>query len=168
MRSFSHNAEPLEPELWFGALARLAQRQRASNGGNPESMLRHAFHLAQLTPGPLRGIVRCEVCEDDFGEMLERAAFDSAAIALVGKPLCFSIAGMMEDDRRVVRAEVSFAGQRERASAAVCQTVAGALVGAWSMCLVDLRRRSLRSPHPSRHPDRRTEPDELRPKVTGH
>lgn len=168
MKSFSHNAEPLEPELWFGALARLAQRQHASNGGNPESMLRHAYHLAQLTPGPLRGIVRCEVCEEDFGVLLEHAAFDTAAIALIGLPLCFSITGMAEDDRRVVRAEVTFPEQRERGSAATSRTVAGALVGAWSLCLVDLRRRSLQNPRPPHRQDRRREPDALRPKVTGH
>lgn len=131
-------------------------------------MLRHAFHLAQLTPGPLRGIVRCEVCEEDFGALLEHAAFDAAAIALIGMPLCFSITGTAEDNRRVVRAEVTFSDQRERASAATCQTVAGALVGAWSLCLVDLRRRSLQNPRLSRRQDRRREPDALRPKVTGH
>jgi hypothetical protein len=168
MTSFSHNAEPLEPELWFNALARLAQRQRAASGGNPESMLRHAFHLAQLTPGPLRGIVRCELCEDDFGVLLEHAAFDAAAIALVGLPLCFAIRGTAGGGRRLVTAEVTFSDQQEQPSAATCQTVAGALVGAWSLCLVDLRQRSLQDPLRSPRRVRRTAPDVPRPKAIEH
>ncbi len=168
MTLFSHNAEPLEPELWFSALARLAQRQRASNGGNPESMLRHAFHLAQLTPGPLRGIVRCELCEEDFGTLLELAAFDAAAIALVGAPLCFAIKGTAGGGQRLVKAEVTLPDQQELASAATCQTVAGALVGAWSLCLVDLRRRSLQDPHRSLRQDRRTGRDVPHPTAIEH
>ena len=162
--TLSHDIEPLEPEAWFGALERLAIRQQASGVQAVESMLRHGLHLAQLTPGPMKGIVRCEISEADFEGLLRHGAFDAAAIALVSPPLCFEIKGTFVKERRLVRARVDLAEQVDQGGHASCSTVAGALVGAWSLFLVQLRQRSLESPDERVDRDPRKTPVEPRRK----
>ncbi len=156
--------EPLAPEPWFGALQRLTERQRASGPQAVESMLRHGFHLVQLTPGPLKDIVRCETSEASFETLLGKGAFDSAAIALVSPPLCYEIRGTCVQGQRRVRACVKLVEMESRTSDASGDTVAGALVGAWSSFLVELRRRSLADPEPPLDPAPRTTPSERRRK----
>jgi hypothetical protein len=154
--------EPLAPEPWFGALERLALRQRTSGPQAVESMLRHGLHLIQLAPGPMKTIVRCETSEAAFEALLDKGAFDAAAIALVGPPLCFEIRGTSVQGRRHVWACVKLADAEDRKSSSSCNTVAGALVGAWSSFLIELRRRSLADPERSVDPGPRTTPAERR------
>jgi hypothetical protein len=47
--------EPLGSSLWFDALAKLFQRSNASCGHDVERLLRHAYHLTQLTSRQLAG-----------------------------------------------------------------------------------------------------------------
>jgi hypothetical protein len=155
-----HDIEPLAPEPWFSALERLALRQRTSGPQAIESMLRHGLHLVQLAPGPLKGIVRCETSEAAFEAMLEHGAFDAAAIALVSPPLSFEIGGTCVQGRRLVCACVNLTDSEDRGISASCNTVAGALVGAWASFLVELRRRSLAESEPPADPGPRTTPAE--------
>lgn len=147
--------EPLEPELWFQALERLSSRQPAAESAEVAHMLRHALHLVQLTPGPLKGIVQCHASESRFEEFLDCGALDSAAIALIGSPMCFELACTLSEGQRRVEARVWLPAQTGRPSAAVGNCVPGALVGAWSTCLAALRQRSRASgsqvPHRSPH-----------------
>lgn len=167
-KSGSPGIEPLDPELWFQAIERLSTRLSASNDNDVESMLRHALHLVQLTPGPLKGVVRCEIGEDAFEEFLARAAFDSAAIALVGSPMCYELSCNLEAGRRVIEARAWIPTQTAQPSPAAGESLASALLGAWSGCLVALRRRSLESEAPVLHQFPRTAQRERHPKLTGH
>lgn len=162
--AFVQDIEPLAPEPWFGALQRLTERQRASGPQAVESLLRHGFHLVQLAPGPLKDIVRCETSEASFEILLDKGAFDSAAIALVSPPLCYEIRGTCVQGRRRVQARVNLAEAETRRCDASGDTIAGALVGAWSSFLVELRRRSLADPGPAPGPAPRTTPSERHPK----
>ncbi|HVT54952.1 MAG TPA: hypothetical protein VHD34_02725 [Xanthobacteraceae bacterium] len=160
--------EPLDPELWFQALERLSSRISASNDNDVESMLRHALHLVQLTPGPLKGVVRCEIGEDAFEAFLERGAFDSAAIALVGSPMCYELNCALEAGRRVIEARAWIPSQAAQPGPAAGECLASALLGAWTGCLVALRRRSLASEAPVLHQFPRTARHERHQKSTGH
>lgn len=164
----SQGIEPLEPELWFQALERLSRRLAASNDNDVESMLRHALHLAQLTPGPLKGVVRCEIGEEAFEEFLARGAFDAAAIALIGSPMCYELSCTLDAGHRVIDARAWIPSQTAQPSPAAGECVASALLGAWTGCLVALRRRSLASEAPVLHQFPHKARHERRPKLTGH
>jgi hypothetical protein len=131
-------------------------------------MLRHAFHLVQLTPGPLKGVVRCEYSESPFEELLEHGAFDSAAVALIGSPICFELNTRLDAGKRVVDAKVWLPNQAGLPKTASAESVASALLGAWSICLVALRQRSLGDgdQDPRQYPH--IVPPAQRPKLTEH
>jgi len=164
----SQDSEPLEPELWFSALERLSKKLSASNDNDVESMLRHALHLLQLTPGPLKGLVRCEIGEEAFEQFLEQGAFDSATLALVGAPMCYEMSSTLNGGERLIEARAWLPGQSGQPSAASAQSLAVALLGAWSACLVALRRRSLESADATLHQFPHTARPERHPKLSGH
>jgi hypothetical protein len=164
----SSGIEPLDPELWFQALERLSRRLSASNDNDVESMLRHALHLVQLTPGPLKGVVRCEIGEQAFEEFLARGAFDSAAIALVASPMSYELNCTLDAGRRGIEARVWLPSQAAQPSPATGECLASALLGAWAGCLVALKRRSLESEAPVLHQFPHRVQRERHPKLTGH
>lgn len=154
--------EPLEPELWFAALEQLSRRQAKAERGTVETLLRHAFHLTQLAPGPLRIVVRCELDEDSFERLLDTEAFDSAAVALVGPPAGFALHCAVGNRHKVYQATVRLPGQRKPPVTARSEDAACALLGAWTNSLLALKQRSgesLRS-----RPVPHTPPVELHPK----
>ena len=157
----SADIEPLAPELWLAALKQLSERQ-AAGGANVGSLLRHAFHLLQLTPLPLRGIVRCQLDEEGFEKLLECGAFDAAAIALVGPPAGFSLRCAIGTRTRVFEAAVHLPGQLHPSADARSDSAASALVGAWSNCLLAIRQRLPEAPAPRPAPHR--QPAELHPR----
>jgi hypothetical protein len=75
--------EPLEPGLWTQRLEQLARWPLGDEAGI-ERLLRHAFHLVQLAPRPLRHLVHCTCAEAEFEILLEARAFDAAALRLIG------------------------------------------------------------------------------------
>jgi hypothetical protein len=164
----SQGSEPLEPELWFSAVERLSRKLSASNDSDVESMLRHALHLLQLTPGPLKGLVRCEIGEEAFEQFLEQGAFDSAALALVGSPMCYEMGTSLNGGARLIEARAWLPGQSGRPSSASAESLAVALLAAWSACLVALRRRSLAPAGSTLHQFPHIVRPERRPKLTGH
>jgi hypothetical protein len=142
MGDLNDEIEPLEPELWLAALARLAQRQIKAAESEVESLLRHSFHLLQLAPRPLKGMVRCELDEKAFESLLECGAFDSAAVALVAQPAGFELYCLPGSPEHVVEASVSLPGQSGPPGIASGAGIASALVGAWASCLASLMQQS--------------------------
>lgn len=161
MTNSSADVEPLAPELWFAALKHLSERQ-AAGGANVESLLRHAFHLLQLTPLPLRGIVRCEQDEEAFERLLECDAYDAAAVALVGPPAGFSLRCAMGTRKQVFEAAVHLPGQLHPSADAHSESAASALVGAWANCLLAIKQRLPGAPAPRPAPHK--QPVELHPR----
>lgn len=134
--------EPLEPELWFAALAQLSQYRAQAGADGLGVLLRRAFHLLQLTPGPLKAMVRCPLDEEGFESLLECNAFDAAAIALVGPPAAFTLQRAVGSRPKAFTATVSLPGQLEPPPPAQSANAACALVGAWSNCLLALVQQS--------------------------
>lgn len=139
--------EPLEPAVWFGAIKKLAVRQAAMMEEDLERLLRHAYHLVQLTPRPLRDTIRTELSETRFEELLQCEAFESAAIGLVG-PLSFDVSA---SESELVEAQVRLPDQVETIPVR-SSNFASAMLGAWAQCLIALEARSLKPHAENLHP----------------
>ena len=83
--------EPLDTDLWFTALGRLEQRLNTADESQLGQALRHAFHLQQLAPRWLRGLLRTRLDEYQFEDVLEHGNYEVAADALVGPPMTYTI-----------------------------------------------------------------------------
>ena len=117
--------EPLEPAHWF-ARFRSLQARTLDDPNVLGASLRHAFHLVQLAPRPLRHIVRCDLTELQFEELLLGDQFFPAVLALVAPALEYSVLG--GSSRNEVRAEVweqdghnRFCGEGEAPESALCK-----------------------------------------------
>ena len=166
MTEVSTDIEPLEPDLWFAALAQLSKRRAEAREGGAESLLRHAFHLLQLTPRPLRGHVQCAVSEETFEALLQAGATDCAALGLVGLTAEIDLHRSAIPGTEAVEARVCLPGQETMPAAAQAQSIALALLGAWANCLLAIRRQSPAAPLPGRA--RHERPGESHRKSTGH
>jgi hypothetical protein len=131
--------EPLEPEIWFEQIRTLATRLSRLGGDSPEAVIRKAYYLVQLTPTPLRHVVRCQTDEAVFEQMLDSGAYDAAVTALIGSPVGFEIS--RDAGRAGISASVRLPDDAG-VGAARDQTVARALLAAWSRCLEGLRTRA--------------------------
>lgn len=123
--------EPLAPALWFGRIEKIARGELSS----VENSLRHAAHLLQLTPRPFRHLVRLSLDEDAFEALLEAGELDTAARHLVAQPTALTID---EDPDGPVRAVISCV-ILQRAIHGTGETVATAVLDAWTTCLLALR-----------------------------
>ena len=130
--------EPLEPTLWFDAIRKLAYRLDRTGVDELESQLRHAYHLLQLTPRPLRSMIRSDLNETKFEQLLESRAFGIAAEALVGSPMAYTVSRLKED---LFEAQVSLPVQSVPTTVQSYDRVA-TLLSAWALCLVTLEERS--------------------------
>jgi hypothetical protein len=79
----SEDIEPLEPRVWTQRIGQLADWSITDEAGI-ERTLRHAFHLVQLAPRPLRHLIHCTCSEREFETLLDARAFDAAALRLIG------------------------------------------------------------------------------------
>ena len=132
-------AERLELTSWLQGIRNL--RRRARNGKcDHESLVRHGFHLCQLTPIPLQEFVRPETGEREIETFLEAGAFASAALALVGWPMRCAVERI---EQRLFRVEVRTPGQPDSTALESASLPAG-IVAAWCECLLALERRSSR------------------------
>ena len=122
--------EPLEPALWFRRIEMIARGELPSI----EHALRHAAHLLQLTPAPLRDAVYRALDEEAFEALLEAGEFDAAARHLLPQPTALSVE---QDLRGLVRATISCAILK-RAIHGTGETVAGAVLAAWTTRLLAL------------------------------
>lgn len=142
------DVEPLEPGLWFRAIRKLVQSLDTPATHKLECRLRHAYHLLQLTPRPLRDVIRSEVSEVELEQLLRAAAFESVADRLVGEPLTYIVRRLSSG---LYEAQVRLPSQME-GTAARGPSFASALVGAWGKNLVSLEARSALLPdncHPN-------------------
>lgn len=123
--------EPLAPALWFRRIEKIARGEL----GSVEASLRHAAHMLQLAPAPFRDVVRLSVNEDEFESLLEARKFDTAARHLVAQPTALSVD---EDPDGSVRAVISCV-ILTRTIHGTGETVAAAILDAWTTCLLALR-----------------------------
>lgn len=162
-KTSSEVVEPLEPAIWFERFRVLKERATALDGGSPEPLLRHLFHLCVLTPGPLRHLLRTDVGEKTFETILECGAYDAAALSLAGAEMEYTI------QRRTIRGEVDVAlalGGIHR-STATAECLAKAFVIAYCECMNSLHC-AARSMPMLRNPPRRASQSEPRPKSSMH
>lgn len=124
--------EPLIPAVWFSRIEKIAKGEMPSM----ENALRHAFHLLQLTPAPFRHVVRASIDEDDFEELLELGDFDTAARHLIAQPAALSVAE--DEPGQTFRATISCV-ILNRALHGAGDSVAAAVLAAWTTCLLALR-----------------------------
>lgn len=75
--------EPLEAALWFRELERLSVSRANLDGQAPDTLIRRAFYLLQLTPSPLREFLPCSVDEPTLEAYLECGAYLSAVMSLI-------------------------------------------------------------------------------------
>lgn len=125
------DVEPLAAALWFGRIEVIARGEL----GSVESSLRHAAHLLQLTPRPFRPLVHLSVDEDAFEALLEAGEFDAAARHLVAQPAALSVE---QYPNGPIRAVISCAILK-RTIPGTGETVATAILNAWTTCLLALR-----------------------------
>lgn len=136
--------EPLEAELWFRRIEMIG----AGKLGPVEHALRHAGHLLQLTPRALQSQVALRIDADAFEAILQAGDLDHAARCLVGEPLGLSVEAGRGGDG--ITATVSCSVLR-RPTQGTGQTVAEAIIVAWSRCLLALRY-ALRVDHVAKPP----------------
>lgn len=127
--------EPLDARLWFEALERLAHRLESEPVSALERQLRHAFHLRQLAPRPLRTLLRATCGEDEYEATLERGDYAGAAEALVGPPLTHSVHRFGNEK---VEVAVFLPGNPIPVSFS-SETFPSALLGAWLRSLQTLK-----------------------------
>lgn len=124
--------EPLIPSLWFERIEKIAGGHMAS----AENALRHAFHLLQLTPLVFRDLLKPNVSEDDFEELLETGSFAAAARRLVSSTTSLSTEtrGESETYRAIVGCPAL-----GRPIVGHGDSEAEAILDAWTACLLALR-----------------------------
>ena len=137
--------QPLDPSSWFESLGRLRRAARGSQG-RIENRLRQSFYLTNLAPPPFSALAKCELEEAEFEALLKHAAFESAAISLVGRILSFEIARTLPGPEVSARVWVEdICGEARVAS----DCVASALVQAWLELLLQFRKRTPELPFPA-------------------
>jgi hypothetical protein len=122
--------EPLEPGHWMRRIRQLATWP-LDDDANLERALRHAFHLVQLTPRPLRHIIHCTSGEVEFEALLQTRAFEAAVFRLVGNRTPYNLS--KSSDELGVTAEVWYPDQYSRCSA-TDRSAPLALFRAWLEC----------------------------------
>jgi hypothetical protein len=121
--------EPLAPALWFLRIEKIARGELAGM----ESSLRHAAHLLQLTPKPFRHVVRLSLDLDAFEVLLDAGDFDTAARHLVAQPAALKV-----DSTPLAHAVISCTILKQ-AVHGTGDTIAAAVLNAWTSCLLALR-----------------------------
>ena len=128
----AHEVEPLDASLWFFRIEMIARRELAI-----ENSLRHAAHLLQMAPLPLRPILRLATPEDRFEALLDAGDFDAAARHLVGQPTALTLEP--SDGSQVVAAISCIV--LKRVITGVGETEATAILDAWTTCLLAIKAR---------------------------
>lgn len=136
----------LDPIAWFESLARLSGW--VAVGAPIENSLRIAGHLARLSPPPFAQLASLPLGEDEFEALLERAAFEAAAIALIGTALSYDVIPHAEGESVAARVWRDDGDDEALASA---DTLALALVRAWLQFMLALAPRDPGQPTGSSH-----------------
>lgn len=131
--AMTNDIEPLAPALWFQRIEMIARGDLNSM----ENSLRHAAHLLHLTPRPFRHVIRLSLDEDVFEALLDAGDLDTAARHLVAQPAALTIEA---DSPPTVRAVISCTILNQ-AVHGTGDSIAAAVVNAWTNCLLALRTR---------------------------
>lgn len=123
--------EPLDPVLWFQRIQLIANGELSI-----ENSLRHASHLLQLAPSPLRHVLRLAIDECRFEALLEAGNFNLAARHLVAQPTSLRVEP--DPDRTMIVATIS-CEILQRVIRGTGETEAIAIMDAWSSCVLGLR-----------------------------
>ena len=156
--------EPLEPRVWLRQLRKLAMTSPESGEALARS-LRRGFYLAQLTPRPLRHFIGCSLPEREFERLLESGELLTAALALVGDRLNYSLTRLCGGKR--IEAEVWFPNENPWATVSG-SAAALAIFQAWLQCLATLDESADFSRLSADPPIRRKSQFSRRPKSTEH
>ena len=124
--------EPLYSADWFRRIEKIASGEL----GSVEKALRHASHLLQLTPAPFRHVVKLAIDEECFEELLEAGELDAAARYLIAQPAALTVTD--DADGGGIRATISCV-ILNRAISGMGESVATAILAAWTKCLLALR-----------------------------
>ncbi len=127
----TNEIEPLDAALWFRRIEMIARGEL----GGVENSLRHAAHLLQFAPRPLLHAVRLSLDEAAFEALLDQGEFDTASRHLVAQPTALSVDDASDGK---VRATISCIILK-RAIDGTGDTVATAVLAAWTTCLLALR-----------------------------
>lgn len=127
----TQHIEPLDAAVWFQRIEKIAKGDLEL-----EQALRHACHLLQLTPASFRHVVRLSISEDDFEALLEAGDYDSAARHLIAQPAALAVEDCPGGEE--IRATISCV-ILNRAIRGTGNTVATAVLAAWTTCLLALR-----------------------------
>lgn len=125
-------AAPLDSALWFKRIEIIANGSLAS----VENSLRHASHLLQLTPLELRPLVGLAIDPDSFEALLDSGNLDTAARHLVARPTALDTEG--EAGAPLIRATIRCSALNRKVHG-IGDSVAKAVLNAWSTCLLCLR-----------------------------
>jgi hypothetical protein len=156
--------EPLETGTWLRQLRKLAASLPQSEEALVRS-LRQSFYLAQLTPRPLRHVVGCSVAERELERLLESGELLTAALALVGDRLNYSLTRLDGGER--IEAEVWFPAE-DSGSPVTGPAEPFAIHFAWLRCLATLNERVDFSQLAVGLPARHISQSSRRPKLTEH
>jgi hypothetical protein len=128
------DVEPLEPRSWFRMIGKLAAQLEGAPSDRHEPLLRHAYHLLELAPRPLRGMIRSDLTAARYEQLLDCGALESAVVGLVGHPMAYEVARLRTD---LHEAEVRLPGQ-VKPTLARGPSAPIALLAAWTQCLASL------------------------------
>jgi hypothetical protein len=123
--------KPLAPALWFRRIEMIARGELET----VERALRHTAHLLQLTPAAFRHVVHMSLEEETFEALLEAGELDTAAKHLIAQPTALTVRQVPDVPVEVVISCVILKRDIHRSG----DTVAVAVLDAWTTCLLALR-----------------------------
>lgn len=131
--------EPLAPDLWFDQVARLDETLEAMDGAAPDKALRRLSYLVELAPGPLKYLFERRIDQHMLEAFLECAAYDAAALWMVGPPISLDIRRPSHARKYTVTVVLpDDAGKGHK----VNESLAKAILGAWCESFLTLLERS--------------------------
>lgn len=128
----NRSIEPLDPETWFGRLTKLLADAHGDQGSSEDALIRQAYHLVKLAPGPFADVLPIDLDEGDVEKMIDCQAYESAIMALIGPQTSFTV--RKDAGAALVRAELSLDPKLTPGHGAHA-TCAKAMLQAWVRCL---------------------------------
>lgn len=127
--------EPLEPNIWFERFSTIRDRAGRPEARLPGQVLRQVYHSLQLCPGPLKHLFIPPIDEAGFERFLDCDAYESAALALAGPAIDYTITRNAGDG--TVTVDIACADHRA-ASSETAPDLATAFVLAYCACMMAL------------------------------
>lgn len=128
--------DPLPLDIWFQRLEWIEAQLTGTGSVACPRLLRHAFHMLELTPEPLRPFIKAEIAEKEFEALLAKELFEDAVVLLVVPPFKLSVFSDEDGDFAAVSElkETAITGSGRHALYTV------AVLQSWMRCLLALKR----------------------------